>query len=244
MQEWAGVNKENGRGQWIVNYIDNNNDGVFNTGDTRINSLYEYQKLNPNANISEGITETYSEATLRYVGKSAIPDVRGGITLNAGYKGFTLSTQFLYSIGGYAYDGAYASLMHNRTAGSNNWHKDILNSWSDTPYNNNTNSDIPRLSNGLVSGANNDSQFTSTSTRFLTKADYLTLNNVKLGYDFPSKLLNRTGISGLNIFVSGDNLWLASKRDGFNPSTSESGGSNTYRYSPLSTFTFGLRAKF
>jgi hypothetical protein len=47
----------------------------------------------------------------------------------------------------------------------------------------------------------------------------------------------------LNIFVSGDNLLFFSQRDGFNTSTSESGGSDTYRYSPLSTFSLGLKVE-
>jgi hypothetical protein len=56
--------------------------------------------------------------------------------------------------------------------------------------------------------------------------------------------MKKTGIESMNIFVSGDNLFLLSTRDGFNPSTAETGASNTYRYSPLSTFTFGVRVKF
>jgi hypothetical protein len=47
-----------------------------------------------------------------------------------------------------------------------------------------------------------------------------------------------------SFFVSGDNLWLHSARHGFNPSTAEAGESNTYRYSPLSTITFGFTARF
>jgi hypothetical protein len=43
---------------------------------------------------------------------------------------------------------------------------------------------------------------------------------------------------------TGDNLWLQTKRNGFNPTTSETGNSNTYTYSPLSTITFGVKANF
>lgn len=244
MADWAGVNQANGRGQWVQYFVDNDGDGVFGAGDTNIRNLHDFQSKNPDANITKGVTENYANASLAYVGKSAIPDIRGGFTLNAGYKGFSLSTQFLYSIGGYAYDGAYASLMSNRNIGSNNWHKDMLNSWNDASYNQNTTSDVPRLSNGMIISGQNDTQFTSVSSRFLTKSDYLALNNVKFGYEFTKEMLSRTGLAGLNLFVSGDNLWITTKRKGFNPSTSENGGSDTYRYSPLTTFTFGVRAKF
>ena len=240
MQEYRGVNKENGRAQWTVHYIDTNNNGQFDATDTRIANLYDFQKRNPDAVISEGLTETYANATLKYIGKSAIPDLRGGITLNAGYKGFTLSAQFLYSVGGYAYDNVYAGLMRNGTVGNNNFHTDMLNSW--TPEN--SDSDIPIYTAGYSATGRNDTQFSSTSSRFIVKSDYFALNNVRLGYDFSNKLISSIGMSGLNVYVSGDNLWLTSARKGFNPMTSETGNGSTYTYAPLTTLSFGLRAKF
>ena len=98
--------------------------------------------------------------------------------------------------------------------------------------------DIPRLSN------NRDANVNSASSRFLTKANYLALNNIRLGYNLPSSTVKRAGIEGASFFVSADNLWLSSSRIGFNPSTSETGGSDTYRYSPLSTLTVGFKIKF
>lgn len=248
IREWAGVNSQNGRGQWLMSYVDNNNDGKYDSNDTRIASLHDYKLNNPDDVVSEEVTEDYSLATVKYVGKSAIPKVRGGFTLNSGFKGFTLSAQFLYSLGGYSYDGAYANLMRNDKVGGSNWHKDMLGSWTDQ----NTNSDIPRLSNGYtfsetvngVTRSINDTQFNGTSTRFLTKADYLVLNNVRLGYDLSKNVVENFGMTGLSFFVTGDNLWVSTKRRGFNPSTAESGSSDMYRYSPVSTITFGVRAKF
>lgn len=242
IREWTGVNSSNGRGTWTMNYADINGNGVYDAGDEKISSLHDYQASNPNAVIGSTTTEDYTSATLKYVGKSAVPKVRGGFTLDGGFKGFSLSAQFLYSIGGYAYDGAYANLMRNDKVGGSNWHKDMLNSWTDT----NTGTDIPRLSNGLVDAASaiNDTQFNGTSTRFLTKADYLVLNNVQLGYDLSRDVVENFGMTGLTLFMTGDNLWVSTKRKGFNPSTAESGSSDTYRYSPVSTITFGVRAKF
>jgi hypothetical protein len=143
--------------------------------------------------------------------------------------------QVLYSFGGYAYDYAYAGLMGNDLIGSNNWSVDIRNRWQKAG----DVTDVPRLSNEL------DQNVTSTSTRFLTKANYLALNNVRLGYTLPANWLQKSGvIESATFFVSGDNLWLHSARNGFNPSTAESGSSDTYRYSPLSTVTVGVKARF
>lgn len=235
MREWAGVNPETGRAQWAVHYVDNNGNGAFDAGE-QINSLTPFLANNPNADIKTGVTEESAQATLKYVNKSAVPDLRGAFTLNAGYKGLSLSAQFLYSLGGYAVDYSYQALMHNRTFGNNNWHADIRDRWQ----NPGDVTDVPRLSNSLGT----DSNFNAVSTKFLTKADYLALNNVRIGYDLSERMLSNTGLSGLSVFVSGDNLWITSARKGFNPSTAEAGESNTYRYAPLTTFTLGVRAKF
>ena len=236
MREWMGVNPQTGAGQWKMYYTDNNNDGTFNTGDEAISSLYDYKVLHPDANIKEGITEDYSKATQSFVGKSAIPDLRGAVTLRMAYKGISLSTQLLYGIGGYAYDEAYAALMSNNQIGRNNWHTDIRNRWQKAG----DITDIPRLSANYGSDAN----FNSSSTRFLVKSDYLVLNNVTLGYELDKEVCKGIGFEGLAFTLSGDNLWLSTKRKGFNPTTSETGQSSAYRYSPLSTFTLGVKATF
>ncbi len=171
MREWAGVNSQTGAAQWTVHYTDTNGNGQFDSGE-QISSLHEYMTANPGAVISEGVTENYAQATQKYLGKSAIPDLRGAFALNAGYKGISLSAQFLYGIGGYSYDGAYAVLMGNGQVGGNNWHTDIFQRWQ----NPGDITDVPRLS----SNRSGDTNYNSRSSRFLTKADYLVLNNVRL----------------------------------------------------------------
>lgn len=225
-REYVGVDPANGLPIWNT-YFD------VDTGQD-IRSLHEYTTANPNANIDVRETNDPANATKRYTGQSAIPDVRGAFNLSAGYKGFSISAQFLYQIGGHAYDGAYADLMHNGVVGGNNWHTDINNRWQ--PPGDIT--DVPRIDNNATKNVN------ASSTRFITKADFLSLNNVRLGYDLPSAFLQDSGIADASIYVTGDNLFLFSKRDGFNPSTSISGASDTYRYSPLSTFTVGVTLKF
>ena len=234
MREWAGVDPATGVGMWYMNFNDVNTNGIYDAGDVIINSLTDYLAQNPGVTVGQTTTTNYANATQRFVGKSAIPKVRGAFRLNADYKNFDLTAQFTYSMGGYAYDAAYAGLMGNGSLGQNNWHTDIRGRWQEPGDITN----IPRLS------AAADANVNSQSTRFLTKADYLGLNNVRLGYTLPKSMSERLQISNLNIYVSGDNLLFFSKRDGFNPSTSENGGSNTYRYSPLSTFTMGVNLEF
>ncbi|RNI26189.1 SusC/RagA family TonB-linked outer membrane protein [Rufibacter latericius] len=236
MREWAGVDSKDGRAMWNVVYNDLNNNNVVDAGEG-IGNLADYLDKNPE--VSEGslkttTTKTYASATQKYVGKSALPDVRGAFNLAGGFKGLELNVQFIYSLGGYAYDYTYAGLMHSGVVGSNNWHQDITSRWQKEG----DITDVPRLSN------NADANVNSLSTRFLTKANYLALNNVRLGYTIPAAITSRFGVGGLSVWVSGDNLWINTAREGFNPSTAEAGASDTYRYSPLSTVTAGLRVKF
>lgn len=234
-REYAGVDSDTGVSTWNVYYFDENNDGTIQPGE-RIASMADYVSEFPErANtLSMTTTDTYSEATQKYIGKSAIPTVRGAFNLSTGYKGFDLSAQFLYSVGGYSYDAAYARLMGNDQVGGNNWHSDILDRWQQPG----DITSVPRISSDY------DKNVVSSSTRFITKSDFLNLNNIRLGYTIPKMYVEKMGMSNLNFWVSGDNLWLLSKRDGFNPSTDEAGTSDMYRYSPLSTFTLGVRAKF
>jgi len=232
VREWAGVDPADGRSMWYTYYHDANGNGALDS-DEEISSLFEYKDANPDNAISKTTTHKYADATQKYVGKSTIPKVRGAFRLSGKVKDFTISAQFLYSLGGYSYDYGYASLMSNGSPGGANWNVDILDRWQEPG----DITDVPRLS------ADYDTNVSSRSTRFITSSDYLSLNNINIGYNLPKSIQEKLGMN-INIFLSGDNLFLLSARDGFNPSTSETGSSDRYTYSPLTTFTLGIRAKF
>ncbi|RYY01017.1 MAG: SusC/RagA family TonB-linked outer membrane protein [Gammaproteobacteria bacterium] len=235
-RNFVGVDPADGTSTWTVYYDDANGNKAFDAGE-QVANLEQFYSDNPNKRgaLLTSTTKNYAQATLYYVGKSSLPKVRGAFNLNGGFKGIELDVQLLYSFGGYAYDGAYAGLMANGLIGGNNWSTDIKNRWQKPG----DITDVPRLSN------NYDANVASASTRFITKATYLALNNIRIGYNLPSTILQKIkGVQSASLFVSADNLWLMSERNGFNPSTAETGGSDTYRYSPLSTITVGIKARF
>ena len=236
IRDFAGVDPQTGVSTWKVYYDDVNSNGAFDAGEQVLN-LEQYISDNPAkaGTLKTGVTKVYSQATQFYTGQSGIPKLRGAFNLNGGFKGFDLDVQLLYSFGGYSYDGAYSTLMNNSLIGGNNWSTDIRGRWQKAG----DITDVPRLSN------NYDANVNATSSRFLAKANYLALNNVRLGYTLSSNAIKKLGgIEQASFWVSGDNLWLHSARNGFNPSTAESGNSDMYRYSPLSTITVGLKVKF
>lgn len=206
------------------------------TEDNYISSVYEYQLKNPNAHIqSVAVTnEEYTYAGSNYIGKSYMPDLDGGFGLDFEAYGVTLSISCSYRIGGYGYDNMYALLMHSDQIGSMNWHKDIKNAWTEC----NTNTNIPRLSNGADDYAN------AASDRFLTSNSYLSLNNINLGYKFPKKLIEKIKLTNLQVWVAADNLAIATARKGYNPMMSFSGTNGYDDYSPLSTVMAGVKVQF
>lgn len=213
-------------------------------GDNTYNIIYDlfvYEHENPEA-VKEGriqyiATEDYGSATGYYIGKSAIPDFAGGFGLSLEAYGATLDVSCSYGIGGWGYDNVYAALMADDQAGQHNWHRDMLNAWTE----NNTTSQIPALTNGQSKYAN---YANAISDRFLTSNSYLSLNNVRIGYKFPKKWMDKIKFKSLNIWVSGENLALASARKGYNPMVSATGSSGTHQYTPQSTIMGGIKFTF
>jgi hypothetical protein len=100
---------------------------------------------------------------------------------------------------------------------------------------------IPRLSNAM---GQYDQDANTGSTRFLTSNSYFSLNSIQLGYNFPKKLIEKAKMNKLNIYVSANNLAIATARKGYNPMTSFTGSSDTHGYSPLSTIMGGIKVTF
>ncbi len=247
LPEFAGVNDETGEAEYWGYYDAKKGDKWdaanpaedLKNGDGKgnyITSVHQYQLENPDAEIKrEKISGTDSPyAGSVYTGKSSMPDLSGGFGLDLDVYGVQLTVNCVYRIGGYGYDNVYASLMHSDAAGKNNWHKDMLGAWTE----HNKTSEIPRLSNGSDSYAN------MVSDRFLTSNSFLQLANVRLGYSFPKKWIEKIKLNTLSIYVSGDNLALLSARKGYNPTASFQGTSSSSQYTPLSTIMGGIKFQF
>src|SRR5690606_24403781 len=111
IRECTGVYPLDGARTWKVFYTDNVCNLQFDSGE-QIISLSQCANVN-DLEIFEGTPKTYAQATQYYVGKSSLPKLRGAFNLRAGYANFDLAAQFVYRLGGYAYDYAYAGLMGN-----------------------------------------------------------------------------------------------------------------------------------
>ena len=217
MRKYAGVNPENGKAQWYRKVLDK--DGAW-TGESEI-------------------TETFADASQYELG-SVLPKLYGGFGTTFKAYGFDLSAQFSFQLGGRYYDGTYQALMHTSSGIGTAWHKDVLDSWSET----NKDSDIPRLDGDTSVGQ-------TAVSNYLINSNYLSVNNITLGYTFPESVTSYLKISGLRIYVAGDNLAVKSARKGVDPrysmglgSLTSGSGLNSGSYSAMRTITGGVTLTF
>ncbi|WP_301708953.1 hypothetical protein, partial [uncultured Duncaniella sp.] len=90
----------------------------------------------------------------------------------------------------------------------------------------------------------NDQYSAASSDRFLTSANYLSLQNINFGYTLPQNLVRRMHLTKLRVYLSCDNVWLWSKRQGIDPRQSISGSINNTYYAPIRTISGGLTVNF
>ena len=211
--EYAGVNPETGEPQYNKYLTDENGN---ETGEIELVS-------------------DITKATRRQTGKSSIPDFVGGLSTTVEAFGFDLSVQTAFQFGGYVYDSNYSGLMNAGDAGQN-FHMDMLNRW--TPENKNTN--IPALGYQVQS---QEIAQGNTVDFYLTDASYFSLRNVTLGYSLPANLIKKAGVERLRVYLTGDNIWLKSKREGLDPRMYFT-GETKMGYSAVRTYSLGLNLTF
>ena len=176
----------------------------------------------------EYATANYSLAQTNKAGTdNLMPKVYGGFGTSIEAYGFDASIQLSYQLGGQIYDSGYRFMMAGKGEGQN-WHKDIYNAW--TPAN--TKTDVPRL--------NAQDSFTNASSdRWLISSNYLSVNNITVGYTLPSNLVKKMFIEKLRVYFTADNVGLITKRKGLDPRQSYTTSTNSL-YSPIRTISGGI----
>ena len=229
MFKYAGVNRETGQAQYYGEFLKDSDAFVQRPTQEQIDNELTYTK----------VVTSFSQASQYDLG-SILPKVFGGFgtTLNA--YGIDLSAQFSFQLGGKYYDGTYQGLMHTQASAGQAWHKDILKAW--TPENPDT--DVPR-NDGDVQVSQ------SAVDRFLIKSDYLSINNITLGYTLPRSVTKAIKLQSVRFYIAGENLAVFSKRKGVDPrynmglgSMTSGAGLNSGNYSAMRNITGGITVSF
>ena len=179
------------------------------------------------------LTNDWQQTERAYTGDSTIPDFLGSISNSFSFKGFDLNVLATFGIGGKFLDGGYSAMMHSGSFGRS-YHPDILKAWRQPGDITN----VPRLESG------NADLVQSQSTRFLTDASFWTLRNVNFGYTFNKSLVNKMGIDGLRLSVTGENLFIQSARTGLDPQYNLAGTPAGNDFNPSRIFSLGLNLTF
>lgn len=214
--KYAGVDPENGSSLWWGRHADGTE---FKTAD--FNVAYNGDK-------------STGDVANRQATGNMLPPVYGGFGTSLQAFGFDFSIQFAYQLGGRILDSGYQELMNGAYQENKGGalHKDLLNAW--TPES--PSSSVPRLDWGAkYTGA--------TSDRWMTSSDYLSLNNISLGYTLPKSLTSKIGLASVRIYGAADNVALWSKRKGMDPRQSYVQSYTGY-YAALRTISGGIKITY
>ena len=129
-------------------------------------------------------------------GKPAYARYSGGFGLDVDYKGFFLTSLFSFQAGGWAYDEMYRyTQMPSRVLEGYNVSRDVLN--------------LPSL--------NVSETYVGNSDFALFKTDFIRLKNITLGYNLTKEALKNLPISGLKVYIVGENIATWTQWKGFDP---------------------------
>jgi TonB-linked SusC/RagA family outer membrane protein len=195
--------------------------GIVRPGDIK------YKDLN-----GDGVVNDFDRTA---IGGTVDPQIVYGFGLNARYRQFDLglffqgnakthrvigegTTYFIPGSGSGALGNIYANV-------DDRWTKD------------NPRQDVfwPRLSNNVH--ANN----TQASTWWLRDMSMIRLRNLELGYNFPTHRFGTVKMDNARLFIRGNNLFVLSSFDLWDP---ELGTSNGFRYPIMRSLSIGLNANF
>ena len=258
MPTWVGVEQYSGQSMYEISkdgieFISTNADGTTYFNEDIFNTYLSQAQLDAENGLSlymekdgKYYTSNASWASTQLQG-SALPTVYGSFGTSLAWKGINLGILFTYSLGGKTYDTNYAQLMSIATSAPAALHKDILKSWTQAPAGVNGASfeegnfidpnGIPQINSQFNSDNN------AYSSRFLVSSSYLCLKNINISYDLPMKWTDAMKLQGINIGFTCENLFIASKRKGMNPTYGFQGGQGQF-YVPSRVFSFQLNVKF
>ncbi len=173
-----------------------------------------------------------STATDKVILGNTLPTYYGGINNKLDYKNWDLSFMFRFSGGNKIFNSTGRDLM---TQNLNNNSTAILGRWQsvDEPGDGVT----PRL----WASTNTFTNLTgNATTRFVEDGDFISLDNITLGYKMPSE---RLGLELVRFFVQGQNLWTITDYTGLNPEM-EAGGVDLNGTPRTKIVSFGVNVNF
>lgn len=161
------------------------------------------------------------------------PDFYGGIGSSLSYIAFNLDFLFSYSYGNDIFN---STRIYTETITQSNQTTAILRRWQKP-------GDITDVPKASVYNQR-------TSSRFVEDGSFIRLKNIRLSYELPGELINRAGLTRLQLFISGKNLITFTRYSGMDPEVNYNGlnaialGTDFFTCPQPKSILFGLCARF
>ncbi len=182
-------------------------------------------------------TSTYSQAGDVYAGGNALPTFFGGLNTRFQFKGVYLTADFYYSTGNQVYDSwaFYSQSDGQFTFTIANGYARQFDRWQQP-------GDVAENPRNVYG---NTSQSNSASSRRLYDGEFLRLRNMTVGYTLPVSLVSQIGLTGVDIYFRGTNLftWTKDENLEFDPEV-DADGFLDLNAPALKVLTAGLNVRF
>lgn len=164
--------------------------------------------------------------------KTHIPKFTGGLSVHMRYKGFDFSALLQGAAGAERYIFGYAGEIGN-------YFKEYYdNRWTEA----NPTASMPRTFNREDAYWACSDDYSTQSTHFLQKTDYIRLKNLEIGYRLPSNISQRVMMENVRVYLSGFNLFtIAPDLKGFDPEMQQARG---YGYPLQRVINIGVNIQF
>ena len=171
------------------------------------------------------------------IGATRRPNLIYGIGGNANWRNFSFG--ILFQGAGKSTFSTFGKTVHAFSEGE--WGqlmKGIMgdNRWIDSDISGDASTEDPNASYPRLSFGPNPNNFRE-STFWLRDGRYLRLKNIELGYNLPTKLINKVGLENVRLYVVGTNLVTWSKFDLWDPELATPRGED---YPPAKSYIFGI----
>jgi TonB-linked SusC/RagA family outer membrane protein len=216
IRQGESINSLYGYRYWGVNKA-NGNPVYYKANGTLVQGVLPGTGLavfDPNNPTAVGAAATLSNADKVVLGNT-LPTYFGSVSSSMKYKNLDFGFMFRFSGGNKIFNSTRRELMNQNF---NNNGTEILGRWQsvDNPGDGWT----PRL----YAGSNTSTNLTGAATsRFVEKGDFISLDNISLGYTLPKSVMEKIGVDNFRVFVQGQNIWLISDYKGINPEMETSG---------------------
>jgi TonB-linked SusC/RagA family outer membrane protein len=197
---YYGVNATNG------NPVYYKADNSLVEGDAVTTKYTVYDPANPGV---KGAASTLDSAKDKSVLGNSLPTYYGGVNNNFTYKGIDFGFMFRFSGGNKVFNATRRDLL---TQDFSNNGSEILGRWQSAA--NPGDGWTPRI-------VGNSNTFTNLSghatTRFIEDGDFISLDNITLGYTLPKSFTQQIKIDSFRIYAIGQGMAMFTKYKGINP---------------------------